>query len=186
MFSYWIGLLAKKDLREHGDGNPGAYNLWQAAGYKLGLLGIFMDFLKAYLPLALMVESGWVRGIALVPVALAPILGHVFSPFLHFRGGKGIAVTFGVWGAVSRFEISVAYALILALLAFAVKLIRIRKEISTDVDGFMVVFGMLTLGLYLYIRQFSSAVLLLWLCNLLVLAYTNRKKMLALLNTKIQ
>ena len=37
MFSYWIGLLIKLDIRQIGDGNPGAFNLWSGAGYKFGL-----------------------------------------------------------------------------------------------------------------------------------------------------
>lgn len=50
MFSYWLGLVSKKDLSTVGDGNPGAFNLWKAAGYKLGLAGVFLDFMKGYFP----------------------------------------------------------------------------------------------------------------------------------------
>ena len=46
MFSYWLGLIAKKNLKTVGDGNPGALNLWKAAGYKLGIVGIILDFYK--------------------------------------------------------------------------------------------------------------------------------------------
>ena len=50
MFSYWIGLVSKKDLSTEGDGKTGAFNLWKAAGYKLGLAGVFLDFMKGYFP----------------------------------------------------------------------------------------------------------------------------------------
>ncbi len=177
MFSYWLGLAVQKDLTTVGDGNPGAFNLWNAAGYKLGLLGIFLDFMKGYLPLAILIEYGIVYGMAIVPVAIAPILGHAFSPFIRLKGGKAIAVTFGVWSAVTRFEVSFAYAVILALLLCAAKLLRKGKPIPTEIDGFMVVLGILILGIYLMVRAFFLPVILLWFGNLLLLTYTNRAKL---------
>lgn len=178
MFSYWLGLAAHVDLRSVGDGNPGGFNLWSAAGYKLGLLGIFLDFVKGYLPLAVLIERGYVEGLAVAGVALAPELGHAFSPFVGFRGGKSIAVSFGVWSAVTRFEGSLAYAAILAFILFAVRLGLRGKPVSSDTDGCMVVAGMLLLGGYLALRAFPEHVILLWLCNLLLLAFTNRWKLL--------
>lgn len=58
MFSYWLGKVARKDLRQVGDGNPGAFNLWQSAGYQWGLAGILLDFMKGYVPLVFWLESG--------------------------------------------------------------------------------------------------------------------------------
>lgn len=177
MFSYWLGLAAHVDVREVGDGNPGAFNLWHAAGWRLGLLGIFLDFVKGYLPLFFLIRGGSVEGWSLVSVAVAPILGHALSPFVGFKGGKGIAVSFGVWSAVTAFEASLALAAILALLQLAVKLGLKGKPISSDTDGCMAVGGMLVLGIYLTLRAFPGSVLLLWLCNLAVFAYANRWKL---------
>ena len=183
MFSFWLGLAAKKDIRVEGDGNPGAFNLWHAAGFRLGMLGILLDFLKGYLPLVFLVRSGAVTGMALVPVAFAPILGHAFSPFVKFRGGKSIAVTFGVWSAVSSFEVSFAFAVILAVLAAASKVVGRGKPTSTDTDGFMAVFGMLILGAYLYVRAYPVPFLFLWLLNLVLFGYVNRVKLNRVLKT---
>lgn len=180
MFSYWLGLAVDKDLKTIGDGNPGAFNLWYAAGFKLGMLGVMLDFMKGYLPLAILVEWGLIRGMTIVPVAIAPILGHAFSPFIKFRGGKGIAVTFGVWSAVTRFEVSIVYAVILAILLFIVKLLKKGKTISTEIDAFMVVAGMLILGIYIIARANSVYLIILWLGNLLLLEYTNRTKLYTL------
>lgn len=183
MFSFWLGLAVKKDIRREGDGNPGAFNLWHAAGPFLGLLGILLDFLKGYFPLVLLIRSGAVTDMALVPVAVAPILGHAFSPFVKFRGGRSIAVTFGVWSAVSRFEASFALAVILAVLAAAFRLFGRGKPTTTEADGFMAVFGMLILGAYLYVRAFPGPYLLLWLLNLILFGYVNRHKLYKVLKT---
>lgn len=169
--------MARKDLRKTGDGNPGAFNLWHSTGPGLGLLGVFLDFIKGYFPLIMLLSGGYIKGMYIVPVAIAPVLGHVFSPFMKGRGGKGIAVTFGIWSAVTRFEVSFAYAVILAIFSMAAKLIKKGKPTSTEADGFMVVAGMLSLGLYLVYRSFLQHIFALWFGNLLILAYTNRKKL---------
>lgn len=102
-FSVILGrLLLGKDIRQYGDGNPGGTNIARASGSKgLGALAILLDMVKGALPVALAHYVFGVQGWALTPVMLAPILGHAFSPFLRFRGGKAIATTFGVWTALT-------------------------------------------------------------------------------------
>jgi acyl phosphate:glycerol-3-phosphate acyltransferase len=177
MFSYWLGLAVNKDLKTVGDGNPGAFNLWYAAGFKLGILGVILDFMKGYLPLVILVEGRFIGGLAIIPVAIAPILGHAFSPFIKFKGGKGIAVTFGVWSAVTRFEVSIIYAAILAILLLLVKLLKKGKPISTEIDAFMTVVGMISLSIYLVVRAFPYYLIIFWFENLLLLTYTNKTKL---------
>jgi len=175
MFSYWLGKVASKDIRREGDGNPGAFNLWQAAGYRLGLLGILLDFAKGYVPLFLIMHFRLIQGYDLVWVATSFIVGHVFSPFLKFQGGKAIAVTFGVWSALTRFEVALAYAIILALLKLIFILIRSNRADSRSTDGFQVVVGFLILLAYIYLIGFSSPLIYIWLFNFVILLYTNRK-----------
>lgn len=174
MFSYWLGLIAKKNLKTVGDGNPGALNLWKAAGYKLGVVGIVLDFLKGYLILLFVSGNEKVQGYAIISIALAPIIGHAFSPFLKGKGGKAIAVTFGVWSALSSFEVSLVFAVVLAILLSAIKVMNRGKSTSTEADGLQVVVGFLLVGIYLYMRDYSSAILWIWLGNFLLLAYTHR------------
>jgi glycerol-3-phosphate acyltransferase PlsY len=97
-FSVWIGkLFLRSDIRTVGDGNPGATTAWKAGGWRLGLLVLLLDFLKGAIPVGFAALSwGW-SGAAMVAVALAPIIGHDFSPFLRGHGGKGLATTFGIW-----------------------------------------------------------------------------------------
>ncbi|AFK86209.1 Glycerol-3-phosphate acyltransferase [Thermoanaerobacterium aotearoense SCUT27] len=177
MFSYWLGLLASKNIRHYGDGNPGAFNLWHVAGYKHGILGVILDFLKGYIPISFMMSKGYVSGTGIVPVAVATILGHVFSPFLKWRGGKGIAVTFGVWSALTSFRVSIAYAVILAMLYVIAVILNKGKATSSEVDGLMVVVGMLTLVLFLYYKSYQMYIYDIWFANLLIITYTNREKL---------
>lgn len=176
MFSYWLGLAVKKDLKTIGDGNPGAFNLWHAAGYKLGLLGVFLDFMKGYLPLVFFYESGLIRGNLLIPAALAPVVGHVFPVFHKFRGGKAIAVTFGVWSAITGFRISLMLAVILAVLQVTARVIKRGKPVSSEADSVMVILGMTALGIYMKAAGFANYYLLIWLFNLIVFLFANRSK----------
>ncbi|MEC0266248.1 glycerol-3-phosphate acyltransferase [Paenibacillus anseongense] len=188
MFSYWLGLLARHHLDHIGDGNPGALNLWRAAGYRIGLAGIILDFLKGYLVLVWILgfslDTTRVQGYALIPVALAPIVGHAFSPFLKGKGGKAIAVTFGVWSALTKFEASLALAVILAVSVAVTKLATRGRPTSSSADGLQVVIGMLLLGVYLYIGGYVEAIMWVWLGNAVLIAYKHRKELAFYLTKK--
>jgi len=96
-FSLLLGkLFAKKDIRTVGDGNPGGTNALKAGGLKVGIPAILLDIAKGFLPVYLAQKYG-VTDWSLIPVALAPVLGHAFSPFLRFRGGKALGATGGAW-----------------------------------------------------------------------------------------
>ncbi|WP_232316990.1 glycerol-3-phosphate acyltransferase [Paenibacillus sp. D9] len=177
MFSYWLGLLAKHDLKEKGDGNPGALNLWRAAGYGYGLTGIALDFLKGYLPVLALLHWGGLTGCNLVYPAAAAVLGHMFSPFAGWRGGKAIAVTFGVWSALTGFEASLAYAVILALLLAGFRWIGKGKPSSASSDGFQVVLGMLLLLLFLFLCRYPVELAVFSGVNAVLLAYSHRKEL---------
>lgn len=177
LFSYWLGLAVKKDLKEIGDGNPGAFNLWHAAGYRLGILGVFLDFMKGYIPLVFLYESGIIRENLLIPTALAPIFGHVFPVFHKFRGGKAIAVTFGVWSAITGFRVSLMLAVILAVLQIIARLIKKGKPVSSEADGVMVVTGMILLGVCLKAESYANYYIVIWLVNFLLFIIANRKKL---------
>jgi len=95
-----IGLLIAKlwkgiDVREHGSGNIGATNVYRVVGPVAGALVFLLDVLKGYWPPA----AGHAMGLSaewLVGAGMSAILGHNFSPFLGFKGGKGIATSLGV------------------------------------------------------------------------------------------
>jgi len=99
-FALIIGkFLAKEDIRSIGDGNPGGTNALKAGGLKAGIPAILLDIGKGFLPVFLAQRFG-ISGWELIPICMAPILGHAFSPFLKLRGGKALGATGGVWVAL--------------------------------------------------------------------------------------
>jgi glycerol-3-phosphate acyltransferase PlsY len=129
-FSVWVGrVFLRRDIRRYGDGNPGGANAWKAGGWQVGLPSILLDVGKGLVPVLLARASG-IDGWGLVPVAVAPVLGHAFSPFLGFRGGKALAVTGGVWIALIGGWAFVAFAV------FALGMLAIQTENAwTGVSG---------------------------------------------------
>ncbi len=100
-FAFLIARAHGKDLRTIGSGNIGATNLARAVGRRWGYFCFALDVLKGLAPVAV------VRAIAGAPdsplllslwllVGIVAILGHVFPVYLRFKGGKGVATSFGV------------------------------------------------------------------------------------------
>jgi glycerol-3-phosphate acyltransferase PlsY len=113
--SLWLGRLALGvDIRQYGDGNPGAANVWRAGGRWWGLLALLLDGFKGLIPVALAKYAGGVEGWPLVAVALAPVVGHAYSPFLGFRGGKALSTTFGIWCGLTLWVVPTVLGLSLA------------------------------------------------------------------------
>src|ERR1019366_7094572 len=95
---YLLGRSRGLDIRRHGSGNIGATNVWRVMGRNWGLLAFASDFLKGFLPLLL------------VLCGLAAIIGHNYTPWLGFKGGKGIATSAGVLAALMPPVFAVALA----------------------------------------------------------------------------
>ncbi|MGM0567601.1 MAG: glycerol-3-phosphate 1-O-acyltransferase PlsY [Elusimicrobiota bacterium] len=96
-FSYIITRLVKKtDITTLGSGNPGATNVYRSYGYKLGLPVLILDIAKGYIP-AYIASMSDIHYVLVPVVVLAVILGHDFSPFLKFKGGKGVATSVGIF-----------------------------------------------------------------------------------------
>jgi glycerol-3-phosphate acyltransferase PlsY len=114
---YLIGKARSIDIRQHGSGNIGATNVWRVLGWKWGLVAFASDFLKGFLPLYLLrklsfPENGaWLVALLLVICGLAAIIGHNYTPWLGFKGGKGIATSAGVLAALMPPVLGVALSL---------------------------------------------------------------------------
>ncbi len=93
------------DLRKSGSGNTGATNVGRVVGWAWGVLVFVLDAAKGALPclLALETDPDWAPA-----VGFASIAGHVFSPFLGFRGGRGVATSAGVFGVLAPVGLGVA------------------------------------------------------------------------------
>jgi len=164
-FAYILGrFFVKQDIRNVGDGNPGGTNTWKAGGWRIGLPAILLEIFKGYLPVALARHYG-ASNWSLIPICLAPILGHITMPFLNFRGGKALGVTGGVWVGILglwAFTIYAATAVLLALL----------KE-----NAWAAVLGVsLFLGWAMFLEG-SLWMILFGILNVLLIAWTHRREL---------
>jgi glycerol-3-phosphate acyltransferase PlsY len=110
LFSYLVGgiptgyLVVKRlygyDIRTRGSGNPGTANVYRNAGALPGAITLFVDALKGFAPvwLGLHLYPDH-RGLA-IGLGAAAIVGHNWTPFLRFTGGKGVATSAGVFSAL--------------------------------------------------------------------------------------
>ncbi len=160
-----------------GDGNPGAFNLARAAGWRLGMAAGILDFAKGALPVAaagiLGGLEGWavvpvaaagilggLEGWAVVPVAAAPVLGHAFSPFLGGRGGKALATTFGIWTGLMLYRGTFALGCCFGLFYLAL-----------DADAWAALLGLAAFAPYLAWSGAPAPYLAVWAADFSVVAY---------------
>lgn len=108
-----IGRMLGRDVTRAGSGNPGATNAGRVLGRKWGILVGVLDVLKGFLPAFLGVHL--IGTLAAYLLGIAAVLGHVFSPYLRGRGGKGVATALGAILGVHPW-----YALALLLVFVAV------------------------------------------------------------------
>jgi len=157
-------LFLQEDIRAYGDGNPGGANAWRAGGPVIGLAAIILDFLKAFFPVYLSSSLDLSKN-ALMAVAIAPVAGHAFSPFLRFQGGKAVASTYGIWFAL--FGLTDGVLVMAVASAFAV--------LVQTVDAWSVLMGLGALLAYLSLNNAETSLQLLCLMNLSIVAYKHRK-----------
>lgn len=142
-FALLLGRLHGLDIRRVGSGNVGATNLGRAVGRPWGIACFLLDASKGAVPV---IVFGVVRGTWAVPladaalaptiewlaVAIAAILGHVFSPWVGFKGGKGVATGFGALVALWPL---LTWPLVGAILAWAIMLAVSRLMAVASIVG---------------------------------------------------
>ena len=118
-FAYLIARAGRGvDLLHVGSGNPGATNVLRVAGPGAAVVVLALDVGKGYLPILVgktLDVSPWVLG----GMGLSAVLGHAFSVFLRFRGGKGVATAAGVFAAVSLPAVAVSLVIFVAVVAWS-------------------------------------------------------------------
>jgi len=166
--SYLLGRwFLRLDIREFGpDGNPGSANAWRAGGWRFGIAGSILDFLKGALPVALAVYLGGVSGWGVVPVALAPVVGHAHTPWLRGRGGKAVATTLGVWTAVTG-----GWALLIFAVACGLAWALL------EADAWAVQVGMCGLLAFVLIASPAAPLLVLWVLTGGLLVWKHRREL---------
>lgn len=181
-----IGRAAGKgDVREVGSGNIGATNVMRAFGKRMGFLTLGLDVFKGFLPVVFVVSLGN-RTLGLVDndnvapsvVALVVVMGHVFSPWLRFKGGKGVATALGA--ALGFNPISV----LLSLAIFAV-IVAATRYVSLGS-----ILGALALPLYwlyrmvCFPRSDMSLVFIVWSLLALIVIIRHHENFRRLLKGK--
>jgi glycerol-3-phosphate acyltransferase PlsY len=117
--SYWMGKLLKGiDLREHGSGNLGAANTYRVLGLKAAIPVLLFDIGKGFVAVHYLSRLGGTgTGFALL-AALVVVIGHNYSVFVRFSGGKGVGTTAGAFLALAPQAVAMCFVLwIVALLA---------------------------------------------------------------------
>lgn len=107
--SYLAGRLFRGiDLREHGSKNLGATNVYRTLGWRYAVpVGLF-DIAKGAVPVLLFAPRVSDSQLFALACGIAAILGHVFSVFVRFRGGKGVATAAGVMLGLTPLALGVA------------------------------------------------------------------------------
>ena len=144
-----VKLAGKGDVRAHGSGNIGATNVSRVGGKALGIVTLLLDILKGFLPVYLGKQLGIGESV-LSLLALCAVLGHVFTPWLKFQGGKGVATALGV-------ALAFRAAMILPALGVFVVLLLVFRYVSLGS-----VMAALTLLAVLIWKGATPVVLLLW------------------------
>jgi len=166
-FSLWIGRwLLERDIRGYGDGNPGAYNVFRAGGRKSGVLALVADIGKGVPFVYLACYVLLLPMVLVMGVGLAAILGHAYSPFLGFKGGKALAVTGGVLLTLPQHEM-VLSVIVFLLLAF----------LFVQGDAWRVMFGLSASLIYLVVSKGMALEPLFMLCVLVIIAIKHLKEL---------
>ncbi len=166
-FSLWIGnWLLERDIRGYGDGNPGAYNVFRAGGRKSGVLALFADIGKGVPFVYLACYVLLLPMLVVMGVGLAAILGHAYSPFLGFKGGKALAVTGGVLLTLPQHEM-VLSVIVFLLLAF----------LFVEGDAWRVMFGVTASLVYLVVTKGMALEPLFMGCVLVIIAIKHLKEL---------
>ena len=157
-------IFSNKDIRTVGDKNPGGTNTLKLSGIKVGLMAIFLDISKSFFPVYFSLFYGFV-GYELILICLAAISGSIFSPFLKFNGGKSLAVSCGIWLAISS---GIIGPLICLMMAFS------HSVQKTHI--WTIIFGWLGILIWVLIFSFELEYVIIFFINFILVMYKHRKE----------
>lgn len=168
----WVGKTFKGvDVREHGSGNAGTTNTFRVLGVRYGITVFILDFMKGFVPsfwlsmIAFDLFSGplappnWdVEAFLKIFCGVIAVVGHMFPIFANFKGGKGVATACGMLFGIEPVSIGIAFA-VFGIIVITTKYVSLGSVLSTsmypinlmvlkfgfgwDIDGSILVFGIL-------------------------------------------
>lgn len=137
-WGFVLGRLKGVDVRQHGSGGTGATNTLRLLGWKIALAVFVLDFAKGLLPVLLARELGtpaWASG----AIVVVTVLGHCWSPYIGFKGGKGMATGGGA-------AVGLAWWLVLLLLPM-IAIVALTRYVSLASLSAVVVGSLIVLAL---------------------------------------
>lgn len=144
---FFGSLLAKEDITAVSpDGNPGATNAFRYGGFWCGCLTLCFDMLKGFLPVMLYCRNAAeLPSLGLAFVLAAPVVGHAHSIFHGFRGGKGIAVSFGcLLGLAPDLRPALVLAIVFVLFSLVIKITpHYYRTLATYIVAIPVMFAVI-------------------------------------------
>jgi acyl phosphate:glycerol-3-phosphate acyltransferase len=141
-------LFAGIDLRQHGSGNLGATNLYRVLGWRYAIPAAVVDIVKGVIPVLVFAPQASSSQLFAIACGVAAIVGHVFSVFVGFKGGKGVATAAGVMLGLAPLALAVS-AVVWAVL------VRLTGYVSVGSIGAAAV---LPLAVFLLERSTTLAV----------------------------
>ena len=132
--AYFVGKMHGIDIRKEGSGNLGSTNALRTLGVKAGLMTFVGDMSKTIIPILVLRYGVYANApdygrLMALWIGLGVVLGHNFPCWLHFKGGKGIAVTAGVLLAIAEWPVIVCGLLIFAIIVFLTRYVSLGSLI---------------------------------------------------------
>jgi len=131
-FGYIVGKIFGKDITKEGSGNIGATNVTRTIGKKAGVLVLILDMLKGFIPVFVAKNYLFFDDRFVALIAVTAVVGHCYSVFMKFRGGKGVATGIGVLLALSP-----KVALIVIILWIGIFLTTGYVSLASVISAFM-------------------------------------------------
>ncbi|MEM6360350.1 MAG: glycerol-3-phosphate 1-O-acyltransferase PlsY [Bacteroidota bacterium] len=143
----WFGrAVYNTDVRQHGSGNPGATNTFRVLGTRAGTIVMLGDIIKGLL--ATSIATLLMHGNIITPANLVTyklifgvvaVVGHIFSAFLNFKGGKGVATLLGMMIAI-HYEVAIVCILVFLISLLITKYVSLSSIIGALSFPCMLVF----------------------------------------------
>ncbi len=168
--------LKNIDIRQYGSGNSGTTNAFRVLGWGPGAAVLAIDFLKGFFPVILFLKACSNLSAAhpefLIGVGFTTILGHVFTPFLGFKGGKGVATGAGVLCA-GFFQLFLPVLLVWFIVFFFTRIVSVSS-----------ITALFSLVIFSIFFKMPAAAALSFLGVFLFSVWTHRSNILRLLKSQ--
>ena len=158
-WGYLISKAKRIDIRKVGSGNIGMTNVLRVLGFKWAALVSILDIVKGVIPVYLAINF-LVFDWQIALVAISPILGHIFPVWLKFKGGKGVATTFGALFILLGWKFFLILLLIWLLVLAISKIMSFTNLLLASL--FPLILWLSSFSLAYYIFGIILAILIWW------------------------